>query len=779
MSLPTSTLGFPRVGGRRELKAALEKHWAGNLSEAELLSVRDSVLAEAVRIQGGAGVSCIGVGDSTLYDHVLDWNVRFGLTSKRFASAGAPGTLANYFAQAKGAGDCTALQLLKYFDTNYHILVPEIDAGVAAEVAKPSHATFFADYVHVVKHAQQVAAGLPQQPKCVPIVLGPVTFAHLSKIAGTDTAETLAEALVPLYARLFKELEAAGGVSDVQIHEPWLGTSGADEASVLNTTKRIHEQLAAAAASCSIAVNLCVHHESVSEAVYTTLVSIEGVATVTLDLCRSKGAIEVLQKVGFPHATKRLGAGVVDGRSVWANDAHTRSLLARVLSVVPASRVDIAASCSLQHVPYDASVETFVVHKAGAVDVAASAALTERIAFAVQKVAQLVALSQNPPAASATATAVWAGEDNISVTSVAAAELTRSKAYEARRGNQVDLPALATSTIGSFPQTDAIRRARQQHRTGKMDAAAYRTFIEGVISENVGLQRDLGLDVFVHGEPERADMVEYFGERLEGMVITRLGWVQSYGSRCVRPPIIYADVVRRGALTVAEFAHAQKESGCTPVKGMLTGPVTILNWSFCRMDVPRSEQAMQLARAVSDEIRDLEDAGCRIVQVDEAAVRERMPLKASDSATYMRWAVDAFRLCTASARPETMVATHMCYSSFDDATTLRAIDEMDADVLLIENSRGGNTVLGALSDYGYGRDIGFGVYDVHSAEVPQVDVLVKRLSEIVDTTHLPTSRVWINPDCGLKTRRWEEVTPSLKNMVEATRIVRAECAQTS
>eukprot|EP01064_Diplonema_japonicum_P032213 TRINITY_DN59_c0_g1_i10.p1 TRINITY_DN59_c0_g1~~TRINITY_DN59_c0_g1_i10.p1 ORF type:complete len:755 (+),score=288.32 TRINITY_DN59_c0_g1_i10:91-2355(+) len=745
--LRTTTVGFPRTGPKREMKMALEKYWGKKITESELLEVSDKVALQSLRDQEAAGVDLIGVGDHTLYDHVLDWSERFGLTCKRVREAKLTG-LEAYFTQARGRDGIPALDMTKYFDSNYHYMVPEV---VADTVPRGNFAPFLA-------HVQLLRSKAAKADAVVPIVLGPVTLGKLCKYAEGRTAAALVKDLVPLYKELLGELSRAG-VKEVQLHEPWLVMSDAETEEVRSLTTAAYKELGGCGGP---AVNLCVHFDSLSPAVYSYVVELP-VKRVTLDFCRSKAMVEIVEKQGFP-ATKELGAGVVDGRNVWRNEAAAGGILQRIRKAVQDdARVVVAPSCSLQFVPYDLDHE-----EEGSIP----AEVRAKLAFAKQKLEVLTKLASSDSSSTA---ATWIGEDNLSgvegAKGVTPEMYTRSEPFKERRGKQLaELPDFPTTTIGSFPQTAEIRKLRREWKEGKVGKAAYEEQIDKEIERVVGIQKEIGLDVFVHGEAERSDMVEYFAQKLDGMLLTRHGWVQSYGSRYVRPPVIHGAVVRKGgaAMTVREFAVCQKASGAVPVKGMLTGPVTILNWSFCRVDVPRAEQAVEVALAVREEVADLEAAGCRVVQVDEAALRERMPLKKEESEKYLEWAVACFRLSTCGARPSTQVVTHMCYSTFEDI--IGRIDGMDADVLTIENSRSAGEMVAALSSYGYARDLGAGVYDIHSPVVPTMDDMAARLQGLLSL--LPPSRTWVNPDCGLKTRKWDEVIPSLKNMVTAAHKLR-------
>ena len=756
MSLKTSTLGFPRTGPKREMKTALEKYWNGLITADELISTSDSIAVKSYEEQLSRGVDFIGVGDHTLYDHILDWSERFGLTCSRVKDAGLTG-LDAYFTQARGRDGIPALDMTKYFDSNYHYMVPEVPGDVVP-------AGNFKEFIRQMELAQRTVG----KEKATPIVVGPLTLCKLCKLRGNLSFRELLTLVLPCYEQLLKELKQIG-VQEVQFHEPWLVKSEA----VSSDMKEVAELLYGKGsnltkAKSGVSVNLCIHFDSVHSEVYKYIINLD-VERLTLDFCRSSSMLSVLEKEGFP-SSKVLGAGVVDGRNVWKSSESVAKLLGRIRKVV-GDNVVVSPSCSLQFIPYDLSIEKELPSE-----------VREKLAFAVQKLDVLVAVAASS-SSSVCEQYLWIGEDNISgaediskATKVGEVMVTedmfsRSEEFKVRRAKQISVPCFPTTTIGSFPQTPELRRSRLAWKQQKLSEADYRAVIDAELKKNIEIQNDIGLDVLVHGEPERSDMVEHFGQRLDGFTFTNHGWVQSYGSRYVRPPIICGTVSRKEEMTVREFKVAQAASNDKPVKGMLTGPVTILNWSFCRVDTPRWKQALEVALAIREEVADLEAAGCRVVQVDEAALRERMPLKDEEAASYMSWAVKAFRLSTAVAKPSTQIVTHMCYSTFEDI--INKIDEMDADVLTIENSRSGNEMLDALSQFGYNRDIGPGVYDIHSPVIPTKEQLVSQVRKLVESG-LPLDRIWVNPDCGLKTRKWEEVVPSLKNMVAAAKTLREQ-----
>ncbi|KAK9829533.1 hypothetical protein WJX72_006351 [[Myrmecia] bisecta] len=741
MAITTATIGFPRIGPNREMKKALESYWKGQESLDELLAVSAKVEQDAWQLQHKAGVKLIGL-DGTLYDQVLDWVFFLGLAPARFQHLSGYDL---YFAMARGAKGTVALDMSKYFDTNYHFMVPELDDTITP---KPD----FSNFLDKVKRGQ-AAVG---QASAVPMIVGPNTLVGLA--TGKADRKAAVQRLLPAYVALLKELKALG-VPEVQLQEPILTTSNA--AALRPEFEATFEALSKE----GVPINLVTFYDDIAADVYDWVVKLP-VAAISLDFLGVPGsalgcntAALVAQK-GFP-ADKRLGAGIVDGRSVWADDGTASALLA-ALRKQGIHNISVQSSVSLQHLPYDKELEK-----------ALPGHISKRLAFATQKLQEIVSVaevaSKTPVDAQATKLPSVAQPES----QIEQSQFRRSQAYEARREQQIQMPAFPTSTIGSFPQTPEIRRARLLHKKGALSAADYDAQIRAYIEYSVREQERIGVDVLVHGEPERTDMVEFFGQRLEGFCFTEAGWVQSYGSRYVRPPIIHGDVARRAPMTIKEFEYAQSLTD-RPVKGMLTGPVTILNWSFPRKDLRRQAQAFQLALALRGEVADLEAAGCKVIQVDEPALREGLPLKKECWASYLAWAVDAFRLSTAVAQPATQIVTHLCYSDFQDI--LEAIAGLDADVLTIENSRSGNEMILALAAYGYKYDIGPGCYDVHSPVVPSVEFMKGKIQSYLDSGILGgrADRIWVNPDCGLKTREWSQVIPALENMVQAAAEMRAQ-----
>lgn len=738
--MATATIGFPRVGARRELKFALESYWKGKSSEQELLDVLQEVERQAWNVQREKGVLRIGL-DGTLYDQVLDWIFYLGLAPERFQHLKG---LEQYFAMARGAPEAPALDMSKWFDTNYHYLVPELDANTRPSLENMQ------SFLDKVLRGQQTVG----KERAVPLVIGPVTLVHMGKLSGV-TSKDMINKLLPAYTRMLKCLKDMN-VVEVQIDEPFLCKSTAGSCN--QELQTVYEMLSKE----GVPINLCTYYDDVCKDVYQNLVNLP-VEKISLDFCGVPGALEppctlgLIEKYGFPSG-KTLGAGVVDGRSVWAEDGFAAQTLAKLISLgVSKDKIVVQPSCPLLHVPYDVEMETLPSQLQG------------KLAFAVQKLDELVALASGR-AAQTTPPQKLAPAKNASP-AVDSSMFSRSMPFEERRKLQPPNPKFPTTTIGSFPQTQEIRRLRFALKKGRITEEEYNNLIDQQIAHAIGVQDGLGLDVLVHGEAERTDMVEFFGQQLEGFLHTQHGWVQSYGSRCVRPPIIYGDVSRPAPMTVREFKVAQ---GLTskPVKGMLTGPVTILNWSFPRKDISRKEQAFQLAMSLRAEVDDLQANGCVCLQMDDPALREGLPLKQERWAQYLEWAVQAFRLATAVAKPEVQIVTHLCYSDFNDI--LEAIDGMQADVLTIENSRSGDEMIKCLADFGYNRDLGAGVYDVHSPVVPSAKEIVSRIEMMIATGLLKGhhDRIWINPDCGLKTRQWEEVIPSLRNSVMAATMLR-------
>ncbi|MGF1486468.1 MAG: 5-methyltetrahydropteroyltriglutamate--homocysteine S-methyltransferase, partial [Prochloraceae cyanobacterium] len=640
-----------------------------------------------------------------------------------------------------------ALEMTKWFDTNYHYLVPEIDNNI-----KPK--ADFSDFLETVKRGQKILG-----KKAVPIIIAPVTLLLLSRLEGVEFGEILQQ-ILPLYEDLLKELKKLG-IEEVQLHDPSLVFS--DASALKEHYQKAYDHLS----KIGLPIDLVTYFDDLGSS-YAWVKGLP-VAAISLDFTRGKN-LELIKNHGFPD-DKRLGAGVIDGRNIWRiRPQETSALLAEIKTI--SANLSIQPSASLQFVPYDASREIKLPE-----------ALRNVLSFAEQKLTEIVFLSktisgENTKAEKDSIEQSWQAFEKFNpanysvrekVNKLSPQDFQRSLSYSLRIDRQISLPPLPTTTIGSFPQTKEVRKLRLQYKKGNLTRSEYQTAIDAEIAKCIKIQEDIGLDVLVHGEFERTDMVEYFGQQLAGFAFTESGWVQSYGSRYVRPPIIYGDIVRTAPMTVREYQVAQSLTK-KPVKGMLTGPVTILNWSFPRNDISRGEQAFQIALALREEVADLEAAGAKAIQVDEPALREGLPLKIERWSNYLSWAVDSFRLATAIVQPETQIHTHMCYSEFGDI--IKDIERLDADVISIENSRSNNRTLQEVTQGGYSHQIGNGVYDIHSPVVPTTEQLINQLKEGI--SNLPLQQIWVNPDCGLKTRRWEEVIPALKNMVEATQKLRHE-----
>lgn len=746
----SSILGYPRIGKYRELKRAVEGFWSGRVAETELLETARGIRQAAWDVQASAGIDLIPCNDFSYYDQVLDAICLAGLVPTRFGNPGTTVNLRAYFAMARGDANAAALELTKWFDTNYHYLVPEFDAG-------PPKLTSDKPFVEFA----EALAQLGRVPK--PVLISPVSLLLLGKHHTMSLADHLRE-LLPVYAGVLARL-ARDGAEWVQIDEPTLVQDrGTDELALYQVAYCM-----LAAGSDRPKIMLQTYFESLHDNWDATVsLPVEGVG---LDFVRTPDNLARLESDGFP-AGKVLGAGVVNGRNVWcANLSDTLTLLERIAERVDCARIWVQPSCSLLHLPHDAGLETSLHQD-----------IRPILAFAEQRVEEIVTLTRGlNEGREAIAAELEANADIFRsvlgstqihhpptkerLRALRAADFRRASEFETRIAAQqrsLKLPRYPTTTIGSFPQTKEIRSARARWRNGILSDADYEEFIRDQTAEVIHRQEELGLDVLVHGEFERTDMVEYFAERLAGYAITEHAWVQSYGSRCVRPPIIYGDVYRPARMTVDMISYAQSLTG-KPVKGMLTGPVTMLNWSFPRENIPRSEVAYQIALALRDEVADLEAGGIRLIQIDEPALREGLPLRRADCADYLDWAVKAFRLASSGVRDDTQIHSHMCYSEFNDI--IEAIEALDADVISIENSRSNAELLQAFTDRRYRRQIGPGVYDVHSERIPtteEIRQLLERASQVLDP-----DQIWVNPDCGLKTRGNAEVWPSLHNMVEA------------
>ena len=754
-------LGYPRIGAKRELKFALEKYWRGDIGAAELEQVAAQIRLANWREQADAGLDWVSVGDFSLYDHVLDTSLLFGTIPSRFGVAkfDADSELDIYFRMARGracvgdAKETYACEMTKWFDTNYHYLKPEI--GPEQQFS-----------LHPRRLLSQVKQALASGFTPKPVLLGPLSFLWLAKTSVEFDRLNLLPNLVPVYQELLQQLRELG-VEWVQIDEPVL---------VLNLPKAwqqayetVYDQLSAG----NPKLMLTTYFEALGDNL--TLAANLPVAGLHIDCVRAPDQLEDI----LPHTPpyKILSLGLVDGRNIWRSDFdHALSLLRQAKDLL-GQRLWVGSSCSLLHSPVDLAGETqldpelfcwlgFAKQKLGEVKLLAIA-----LSDGEEAVANAFAEQRSALAARKRSTLVVNKQIRAAVAEIPDQALRRQNGFNKRAALQrqrLKLPLWPTTTIGSFPQTDSIRRTRSQYRSRQIDDDQYQTAMQQEIANTIAQQEQLGLDVLVHGEAERNDMVEYFGEFLQGIAVTLNGWVQSYGSRCVKPPIIYGDIVRDKPMTVKWAQYAQSLS-TKPVKGMLTGPVTILQWSFVRNDQDRSQTCRQIAFALRQEVLDLESAGITIIQVDEPALREGLPLHRDDWDAYLKWAVDAFKLATCGVQDATQIHTHMCYAEFNDI--LRHIAALDADVITLETSRSRMELLQAFHDYEYPNDIGPGVYDIHSPRTPAVSEMITLLAKAARS--IPAQRLWVNPDCGLKTRSWPEVEAALKNMVSAAKQLRA------
>ncbi len=750
-----TNLGYPRIGPRRELKTALEGCWSGRLAAAELGAAAQAIRGANWRLQAELGIDHVPCNDFSLYDQVLDTAAMVGAVPERFAWHGDTVGLETLFAMARGTQDAPPMEMTKWFDTNYHYIVPEFE---------PAQRFRLASRKPIDEFEEAKALGIETRP----VLVGPLSFLLLGKSRDDAFAPiSLLDELLAVYEQVLAGL-AEAGAAWVQIDEPILALDL--DADARAAFAHAYARLAAAA---KLRLLVTSYFEDLGDNLALAL-SLP-VAGVHLDLVRGPDQLD--RALDATPSDLTLSLGVVDGRNVWRTDlGRALGVVERAVEKLGRERVLVAPSCSLLHVPLDFDAETGLDDE-----------LKGWLAFAKQKLAELAVLAKGANEGRAAVAGALAESDaaigrrrasprihSPTVKQRAAAVtddmLRRKSPFAQRRQAQrarIDLPAFPTTTIGSFPQTAEVREARAQYRRGERDAASYQAFLEDEIAKAVRLQEEIGLDVLVHGEFERNDMVQYFGEKLDGFLVTKAGWVQSYGSRYVKPPIIYGDIARTSQMTVKWSRYAQSLTE-RPIKGMLTGPVTIMQWSFVRDDQPRAETCKQIALALRDEVHDLEAAGLRIVQIDEPALREGLPLHRADWDGYLKWAVECFRLASSGVRDETQIHSHMCYSEFNDI--ISSIAGMDADVISIEASRSQMELLESFTDFEYQNEIGPGVYDIHSPRVPPDDEIVRlltRASEVLDADQL-----WVNPDCGLKTRGWAEVKPALENMVAAARELR-------
>ncbi|KAK8542905.1 hypothetical protein V6N13_136542 [Hibiscus sabdariffa] len=757
-------VGYPRMGPKRELKFALESFWDKKSSAEDLQKVAADLRSSIWKQMSDAGIKYIPSNTFSYYDQVLDTTSMLGAVPPRYGWNGGEIGFDTYFSMARGNASVPAMEMTKWFDTNYHFIVPELGPDVNFS---------YASHKAVDEYKEAKALGVDT----VPVLVGPVSYLLLSKpakgVEKTFSLLSLLPKILPIYKEVISELKAAGA-SWIQLDEPTL---------VLDLD--LHKLQAFTAAYADLestlsGLNVLVetYFADLTAEAYNTLVSLNGVTAYGFDLVRGTQTIDLV-KSNFPKG-KYLFAGVVDGRNIWANDlASSLTTLKELEAVVGKDNLVVSTSCSLLHTAVDLVNETKLDDE-----------IKSWLAFAAQKVVEVNALAK----------ALAGQKDEAFFSANAAAQASRKssprvtnaavqKAADALKGSdhrrvtnvsarldaqqkKLNLPILPTTTIGSFPQTVELRRVRREFKAKKISEDDYIKAIKEEIKKVVDLQEELDIDVLVHGEPERNDMVEYFGEQLSGFAFTVNGWVQSYGSRCVKPPIIYGDVSRPNPMTVFWSSTAQSMTA-RPMKGMLTGPVTILNWSFVRNDQPRFETCYQIALAIKDEVEDLEKAGINVIQIDEAALREGLPLRKSEHAFYLKWAVHSFRITNCGVQDTTQIHTHMCYSNFNDI--IHSIIDMDADVITIENSRSDEKLLSVFREgVKYGAGIGPGVYDIHSPRIPSTEEIADRINKMLAV--LETNILWVNPDCGLKTRKYAEVKPALSNMVAAAKLLRTQLA---
>lgn len=758
----THNLGFPRIGAKRELKFALESYWKGQSSRDELKAIGKQLRQRHWQEQ--SGLNLVPVGDFAFYDQVLDMSFTLGNLPDR-VRAFQGDQLDNYFRVARGrsaagteeqAGCCggvTAGEMTKWFDTNYHYIVPEFTANTE----------FKLDASRLVQQLDEAKA---QGIKAKPVIIGPVTYLWIGKAKDDSDKLALLERLLPVYAELLDQL-AKQGVEWVQIDEPMLVTEL--DAGWQHALNLAYHHLK----SSRVKLLLATYFGSLQDNLY--LASNLPVAGIHLDAINARDEIQPLLNLLSSH--KVLSLGIINGRNIWKTDLDATLDWLEPLAERLGNRLWIAPSCSLLHVPVDLTSEqkldaeikswlAYALQKLDELKVLAKALNQGRSAVAAELAANQAAITSRRTSPRVTNPAVKAALADINP------ELgKRQNTYPVRARKQaalLNLPLYPTTTIGSFPQTAEIRQARSQFKAGELEEAGYKAAMETEIERSVREQEALGLDVLVHGEAERNDMVEYFGEQLDGYAFSQFGWVQSYGSRCVKPPILFGDISRPKAMTVEWIKYAQSLTN-KPMKGMLTGPVTILNWSFVRDDQPRSVSCYQLALAIREEVLDLEKAGVRVIQIDEAALREGLPLRKSQWKHYLDWAVESFRITANGVQDKTQIHTHMCYSEFNDI--IASIADMDADVITIETSRSDMELLDVFDDFNYPNEIGPGVYDIHSPNIPTQEQIVQLMKKAAE--RIPAERLWVNPDCGLKTRQWPEVISALTNMVAAAKTLRA------
>ncbi|MCV9931434.1 5-methyltetrahydropteroyltriglutamate--homocysteine S-methyltransferase [Flavobacterium sp. LS1R47] len=766
--MKTNNLGYPRIGSNRELKKASELYWAGQLSAEELLAVGKNIRKENWQLQAESGIDLIPSNDFSFYDQVLDLTLTLGAIPERYNDfAKTNSSIDLYFAMARGSQkkgqDVVAMEMTKWFDTNYHYIVPEF--------TKNQKFTLFSEkIINEFKEANDL--GIATKP----VLIGPISYLLLGKEKEEGFHRIdLIESLLPVYFEIFKKLEAENATY-IQLDEPFLALNLTDKER--NVFTKVYTEINNRFPN--IKIILANYFDCFGENLATALAL--PVDTLHLDLVRCPLQLDDILESKQLSPNANLSLGLVDGRNIWKNDfKNSLAIIEKAVTALGENRILIAPSCSLIHSPCDLELETN--------NETLTPEIKQWLAFAKQKIQEVVLLKQFATKEIDTINSIQFAENNLAnenrktsklihnesvknrVANIAAGDDKRKNTFAIRREKQIDalnLPLFPTTTIGSFPQTPEVRSWRAKFKKGELTQQQYDDLIKKETEETIRFQEETGIDVLVHGEFERNDMVEYFGEQLAGFTFTKNGWVQSYGSRCVKPPVIYGDVSRPKPMTVKWSKYAQSLTSKW-LKGMLTGPVTILQWSFVRNDQPRSQTCTQIALAIRDEVVDLEDAGIKIIQIDEPAIREGLPLRKEEWATYLDWAVKAFRISASGVKDDTQIHTHMCYSEFNDI--IQNIADMDADVITIECSRSQMELLDAFADFKYPNEIGPGVYDIHSPRVPSSQEMVKLLEKA--SAVIPVNQLWVNPDCGLKTRHWDETKKALIEMVAAAQEMRA------
>ena len=746
-------IGFPRIGEKRELKKVLEDYWAKKVDFSEVKYVAENLRKRHWTYQKEAKIDFIASNDFSLYDNMLDTTVLLGAIPKRFQHLKDEEL---YFAMARGNQDCVAMEMTKWFNTNYHYIVPEISKDT----------TFKLNSKKVIEeYKEALELGINTKIN----LIGAITYLGLSKSVDNSDLFAHISSVVKVYKELLEEISKLNSEVVIQFDEPLFVKDL--EPKVLSLLKPVYDELSNVSTNIKIVVTTYFEHSNEA----TKILVNTPIWALGLDFIHGVKNFETLEFI--KNSNKVLIAGVIDGRNIWKSNFEDKlNLLNKISNVVSKDNIIVGTSCSLLHVPFTLSYEDNLDKE-----------IKSWLAFANEKLKELNLVSKqffgSKLSLEDIANIEKNRQDNIQrkvSTKIHNQKIQeeiknlkkfeREDKFEDRIKAQREFfkyDALTTTTIGSFPQTPEIRENRKNYKANLISKEEYETQIKKYIDDCVAFQDEIGLDILVHGEPERNDMVEYFGQLLEGFAFTQNAWVQSYGSRCVKPPVIFGDVSRPNAMTVLWIKYAQSKTSKV-MKGMLTGPVTILNWSFVRDDIPRNEVTKQIALCINKEVDDLQNAGIKMIQVDEAAFKEGYPLRAENIKAYENWAVDNFRLSVSSAKANTQIHTHMCYSEFNDI--IKTIEAMDADVISIETARSGNRLLKIFKDVNYKQEIGPGIYDIHSPRVPSVQEMVNQIKALIEV--LPKEQLWINPDCGLKTRKWPEVKESLKNMVEAVKIVK-------